>query len=117
VKLITGSNSCASDTIICEIETSNTNSIGSCPQKLTTSRLNDLEKIKLFPNPTDQLLNLVSNNPGNDPLFSPFGKEVKSGSYLKDKTTLDLSNLSTGTNVIQLIDEKGKTSQQKFILW
>lgn len=72
--------------------------------------------IKLYPNPTKELINIRSANHLNwtYTLFDLRGQEVRKGSF-KTHKTLNISKLPKGMYLLHLQNEKGEYSHQKII--
>jgi hypothetical protein len=73
----------------------------------------ELNKIKLFPNPTSQMLTIVGTEMLDAKVYDLSGRMIKK--IIVDNNTLDVSSLSNGVNVIQMTDVDGKTYESKFI--
>ena len=68
--------------------------------------------VKLYPNPTTQVLNISGINAANVQVFAASGKLVKVNT---NGNVVDVRNLTTGTYIIRITDNVGNVVQRKFI--
>ncbi len=75
---------------------------------------NNLENIKLFPNPTKQLINLKADYILNYKVFNNLGQLVKKGELNIGGNAIDLSNQNAGLYFIQLSNRNKSTVKKIF---
>lgn len=74
-----------------------------------------LEAVKLFPNPVNDILNIQSNTPiENIDIFNLLGQKIKALNLGSNTNTIDMSHLSKGMYLIQ-VSMNGKQSTYKVL--
>ena len=79
----------------------------------SVNNADDLEKVAIYPNPTDG--NLTINNLQQKTeyaIVTVLGKTVKSGSFTKQTNTIDIKSLRKGTYFIQLKQGQNSSTQR-----
>jgi hypothetical protein len=70
-------------------------------------------KIKLFPNPANQILNIVGAEMLTIKVYDLSGRMIKSSKI--SNNTLDVSSFGSGVYIIEMKDRQGKAHMSKFI--
>lgn len=73
-----------------------------------------LMKLKIYPNPVNDLLNIESNQRGNISIFDVTGKLVYTTYHNDFRTILNFSKMSAGSYIIELQNENGVV-REKFL--
>lgn len=74
------------------------------------------EEPKVYPNPSQGVVNIESSQSGHYQLLSlPEGKVLRSSSYKAGRQSLDFSHLSPGLYLIVLKEDNGKTYRHKLV--
>ena len=71
------------------------------------NKVNSNTSFNVFPNPTNSLLNITSENGGAVKIFNALGNVVKQFNHNGGNVRLDVSNLSNGMYFVQLTSDKG----------
>ncbi len=82
------------------------------------NEFNDNLKIKIYPNPTSNIINIITNEGKvieNIEIYNIIGEKVNFNKSTSDNKTIDLSNLEKGVYIIK-IKTDGKYSFQKIIV-
>jgi hypothetical protein len=73
----------------------------------STLKVNATQVFSVFPNPTNSLLNVVSDNGGSVKIFNALGNLVKQFNHVGGQSKVDVSSLSNGMYFVQLTTDKG----------
>lgn len=82
---------------------------------LSVSDLSAKNQTLIYPNPVKDILNIQSKDSGElvYRIINPAGQVVANGKFVDNK--IDVNKLSTGNYIIELTNNKGEKSTQKFI--
>jgi len=82
-------------------------------QSLVINEIQNLNAIKIYPNPTHQFLNIQADSTIQDiSIYNLNGKNISNHHSTKK---IDVSNLTSGTYLIKIEFKNGTIQQQKFI--
>ncbi|WP_298117599.1 fibronectin type III domain-containing protein [Flavobacterium sp.] len=74
-----------------------------CPSTSLADENFELNKLKIYPNPTDDILNIsLDNEITTVSIFNLIGQEILSKSVNNNQTSIDISNLSAGTYLVKV---------------
>jgi CubicO group peptidase (beta-lactamase class C family) len=76
---------------------------------------NTTEKLKIYPNPTSDLLTIINDKRGDYSVFSSTGERITSGKLTGEQQTLDVSGYENGLYFLRIATENG-IQNVKFIV-
>ncbi|WP_298894804.1 T9SS type A sorting domain-containing protein [uncultured Psychroserpens sp.] len=85
-------------------------------QTLATTVIDNEIDFKLFPNPTDSILQFNQSVNGTYAIYNTAGQNVLSSKSVEIVNHINISTLSTGTYVIKIETKDGKSFQKQFIV-
>ena len=87
-------------------------SIAAYTNDMAVSDINGIANVKVYPNPTSEVLNISGVDVKDVTVFSASGQMAK---VKVSGNVVDTRNLPTGTYVIRIVDMEGNVIQKKFI--
>jgi chitodextrinase len=77
---------------------------------------NSVSEFKMFPNPANDVLTIITNNSSNSPytIVDIYGRIIERGN-LKGEANINVYTLVKGLYFVNITDDKGKTQTKKFI--
>jgi hypothetical protein len=82
--------------------------------------ISDINFFKIYPNPTNNFLNIRSNNQVNQnisfEILNTYGQRMYSGQFIGARKTIDVSDLKKGIYIIRVI-KGGLTQTEKIIVY
>lgn len=73
----------------------------------STKKITNNQGFSVFPNPTNNILNIATDNSGSVKIFNALGNVVKQFNHTGGQVRVDVSNLNHGMYFVQLTSDKG----------
>lgn len=85
-------------------------------QNCATLGVNDFDtnanSIKIFPNPTDDILNFSINEEAEVSIYNVSGKKINSNTLTKENNTVSLQSQSNGVYIVEINSNNQRTTQR-----